>query len=52
MSVYHLQRLMGHEDIDVPRQYLDLVDHDAASAHERFGAVDTILGRKHSRSPP
>jgi putative DNA methylase len=23
MSVYHLQRLMGHEDIDVLRQYLD-----------------------------
>lgn len=45
MSIYHLQRLMGHQDIDVLRQYLDLVDHDIASAHERFGAVDNVLRR-------
>lgn len=50
MSIYHLQRLMGHEDIDVLRQYLDLVDSDIAGAHERFGAVDIVLGRKRKRS--
>jgi site-specific recombinase XerD len=52
MSIYHLQRLMGHEDIEVLRQYLDLVDQDTAGAHERFGAVDNVLGRKRSRGPP
>lgn len=52
MSIYHLQRLMGHEDIDVLRQYLDLVEHDAAGAHERFGAVDNILGNRRNRDPP
>jgi site-specific recombinase XerD len=51
MSIYHLQRLMGHEDIDVLRHYLDLAEHDAAGAHERFGAVDNILRGKRSRNP-
>ena len=35
---------MGHEDIEVLRQYLDLVDQDTAGAHLRFGAVDNIPG--------
>lgn len=43
MSLYHLQRLMGHEDIAVLRQYLALVDTDLKSAHEKYGAVDCTL---------
>lgn len=44
MSVYELQRLMGHADIQVLRRYLALSESDLATAHKRFGAVDTMLG--------
>ena len=43
MDIYSLQRIMGHQDLQMLRQYLDLDDTDTAIAHERFGAVDTIL---------
>ena len=45
MSIYHLQRLMGHEDIDVLRRYLGLVENDLASAHQAAGPVDRMLRR-------
>lgn len=32
MSIYHLQQLMGHEDLHVLRRYLGLVENDLASA--------------------
>lgn len=44
MDIYSLQRIMGHEDLQMLRQYLDIDDSDTAIAHQRFGAVDTILG--------
>lgn len=43
MSIYHLQRLMGHEDITTLRRYLALVDDDLRAAHARYGAVDMYL---------
>ena len=43
MSVYHLQAIMGHSDLQVLRRYLDLVESDAQEAHRRFGAVDNML---------
>lgn len=43
MSIYHLQRLMGHEDIDVLRRYLGLVENDLASAHQAAAPVDRML---------
>lgn len=43
MSIYHLQKLMGHADIHVLRQYLALVEADAREAHEKHGAVDNLL---------
>lgn len=43
MNIYVLQRLMGHKDITVLRQYLALVDEDARQAHESFGPVDNNL---------
>lgn len=43
MSIYHLQRLMGHADIAILRQYLALVESDARAAHEQHGAVDNML---------
>lgn len=43
MSIYHLQRLMGHEDIKVLQRYLGLVENDLAGAHRQYGAVDNNL---------
>jgi integrase/recombinase XerC/integrase/recombinase XerD len=42
MSIYHLQRLMGHADITVLRQYLDLVTEDVQAAHQAAGIVDRL----------
>lgn len=42
MSLYHLQRLMGHEDIVVLRQYLALVEADLQGAHAQYGTVDNM----------
>ena len=44
MSLYHLQRLMGHTDIAVLRQYLALVESDLQRSHDRYGAVDNMGG--------
>jgi integrase/recombinase XerC len=43
MSLFHLQRLMGHADIAILRQYLALVDDDLHAAHQQYGAVDHLL---------
>lgn len=43
MNVYALQRLMGHADLQVLRQYLALVESDLQAAHAQYGAVDRIL---------
>jgi integrase len=42
MDIYHLQRLMGHEDLETLRGYLALVDDDLRRAHEKFGPVDRL----------
>lgn len=43
MSIYHLQRLMGHADLTVLKQYLALVESDAKAAHAQYGSVDNML---------
>jgi site-specific recombinase XerD len=43
MSIYHLQKLMGHADLTVLKRYLALVESDAKAAHEQYGAVDAFL---------
>ena len=42
MSIYHLQRLMGHEDIKVLQRYLGLVEADLRKAHEQAAPVDRL----------
>jgi len=42
MNIYALQRLMGHEDIGVLRQYLALVDADLEAASRQHGVVDNL----------
>ncbi|NOZ51195.1 MAG: tyrosine-type recombinase/integrase [Chloroflexi bacterium] len=43
MNIYALQQIMGHSDLQVLRRYLALVQEDLQDAHQRFGAVDTML---------
>jgi integrase/recombinase XerD len=38
-----IQRLLGHSDLSVLRQYLDLDDGDVAQAHRQHGPVDSML---------
>lgn len=43
MSIYHLQAIMGHADLQTLQRYLALVEADAKEAHRKFGAVDNML---------
>lgn len=43
MNIYALARLMGHNDIQVLRQYLPLVEGDLQAAHEKAAPVDRLL---------
>ena len=42
MDIFVLARLMGHSDIHVLRQYLDLLRDDLQNAHNRHGPVDNL----------
>jgi site-specific recombinase XerD len=43
MNIFALQQLMGHSDLSTLRKYLALVEGDLEEAHQRYGAVDTML---------
>jgi site-specific recombinase XerD len=43
MSLTDIQMMLGHSDLTVIRQYLDLNGRDLESAHRRFGPVDGML---------
>ncbi len=45
MDPYNLQAIMGHADLQMVRQYLDLVREDIAEAHKRASPVDRFLSR-------
>lgn len=42
MDIYALAQLMGHSDISILREYLDLVSRDREDAHRRHGVVDNL----------
>ncbi len=42
MSVFHLQRLMGHEDVSTLQSYLALVEDDIQAAHRAAAPVDRL----------
>lgn len=42
MDVHTLRLLMGHSDIDVLRQYLDLADSDLQRAHAQHSPLDAL----------
>lgn len=43
MNVYLLARMLGHADITVLRQYLDVVQADVQTAAKQSGVVDNLL---------
>lgn len=43
VDLYTLARMLGHADIDVLRQYLDIADEDVKTAAKRSGVVDNLL---------
>lgn len=40
MNIYVLAKIMGHVDITVLKQYLDLADDDTQTAHKKHGPAD------------
>lgn len=42
MNIYVLARLMGHTDIIVLKQYLDLIDEDLYTSYKRHGVMDNL----------
>jgi hypothetical protein len=46
MDLFSLQRLIGHTDIAILRQYLALAESDAEAAHKKVGPVDNMLPRR------
>ncbi len=42
MDIFVLAKLMGHADITVLKQYLDLVKDDLQNAHAKYGPVDNM----------
>lgn len=56
MNIFVLAKLMGHADLTVLRQYLQLVEDDLQDAHRRASIVENMLrgrrGRKPTRGPP
>lgn len=42
MDIFVLAKLMGHSDITVLKQYLDIVRDDLQRAHEKYGPVDNM----------
>jgi len=46
MDPYSLQAIMGHADLQMVRQYLDLVKEDIEEAHRRASPVDRFLSKR------
>jgi site-specific recombinase XerD len=42
MSIYHLQKLMGHSDLTTLLKYLGLTKEDLKDAHEQYGPADNM----------
>lgn len=42
MSIYHLQKLMGHSDLTTLLRYLGLTKEDLRDAHDKYGPADNM----------
>lgn len=45
MSVFHLQKLMGHAEIATTRKYVQLSSESIADQHKRYSPLGRVLGR-------
>lgn len=45
MSVFHLQKLMGHAEIATTRKYVQLSNESIADQHKRFSPLNRIMKR-------
>jgi site-specific recombinase XerD len=43
-DVFTLQRILGHETLDMVRNYVNLARHDIQEAHLRYSPADRMLG--------
>lgn len=43
MDIFRLAKLMGHSDVGILKQYLDISADDLSKAHDDFGALENIL---------
>ncbi|MDO3681623.1 tyrosine-type recombinase/integrase [Paenibacillus ehimensis] len=46
MSVFHLQKIMGHAEIATTRKYVQLSDESIADQHKRFSPLARVMKRK------
>jgi site-specific recombinase XerD len=46
MDLHTLRALMGHSNLEILKQYLDLGREDLEAAHERFSPLATITGAR------
>lgn len=46
MSVFHLQKLMGHADIKTTRKYVQLSEESLMEQHKRHSPLGKVLGKK------
>lgn len=48
-DAFSLQRILGHESLDVTRRYVDLANSDVLEKHRRFSPVDNLT--QNTRQP-
>jgi site-specific recombinase XerD len=44
MDVLHLQAMLGHESLEMTRDYAQMVDEDLLQAHKAHSPVDSLKG--------
>ena len=45
-DVFRLQKLMGHSDISVTKEYVEMFSEDLKIDYDRFNPLDNFIGNK------
>ena len=45
-DVFRLQKLMGHSDISVTKEYVEMFSEDLKMDYDRFNPLDNMIGNK------